>query len=60
MFIQNPTVAAHYEQEFSRLYATAKLGLKTLPSAQKCELLDLKNAEQNSQSVNVDTSHPEE
>ncbi|NMG09876.1 phospholipase D-like domain-containing protein [Brasilonema sp. UFV-L1] len=37
MFIQNPTVAAHYEREFSRLYQTAQLGLKTLSSAQKCK-----------------------
>lgn len=37
--IQNPIVAAHYEQEFSRLYGTAKVGLKTLSSAQKCQQL---------------------
>jgi phosphatidylserine/phosphatidylglycerophosphate/cardiolipin synthase-like enzyme len=36
MFIQNSTVAAHYEREFSRLYQTAKLGLEALPSAKKC------------------------
>lgn len=34
--IDNPTVAAHYEREFSRLYGTAVLGLKSLPRAQKC------------------------
>lgn len=60
VFIQNPTVAAHYEQEFSRLYQTARLGLKTLPAAQKCEFLNLKKPEQNLKSVNIDTSHPEE
>ncbi|MGH8000272.1 MAG: phospholipase D-like domain-containing protein [Brasilonema sp.] len=45
IFIQNPTVAAHYEREFSRLYQTAELGLKTLSSAQKCELLNFNNAD---------------
>ncbi|HEY9708786.1 MAG TPA: phospholipase D-like domain-containing protein, partial [Oculatellaceae cyanobacterium] len=34
--IDNPTVAAHYEREFSRLYETAVVGLKSLPRAQKC------------------------
>jgi phosphatidylserine/phosphatidylglycerophosphate/cardiolipin synthase-like enzyme len=34
--IENPTVAAHYEREFSRLYRTAVVGLKSLPHAQKC------------------------
>jgi phosphatidylserine/phosphatidylglycerophosphate/cardiolipin synthase-like enzyme len=34
--IDNPTVAAHYEREFSRLYGTAVVGLKSLPRAQKC------------------------
>lgn len=34
--IQNPTVAAHYEREFSRLYATAVVGLSSLPHAQQC------------------------
>ena len=34
--IDNPTVAAHYEREFSRLYGTAMLGVKTLPHAQTC------------------------
>ena len=37
IFIDNPTVAAHYEQEFNRLYQTAELGLKSLPRAQKCQ-----------------------
>ena len=37
--IQNPTVAAHYEREFSRLYGTAMVGLKSLPHSQKCNLL---------------------
>lgn len=36
--IQNPTVAAHYEREFSRLYATAVLGLESLPRAHKCQV----------------------
>lgn len=35
--IQNSLVAAHYEQEFNRLYETAQLGLKTLSHAQKCQ-----------------------
>jgi phosphatidylserine/phosphatidylglycerophosphate/cardiolipin synthase-like enzyme len=35
--IDNPIVAAHYEQEFSRLYGTAVLGLNSLPRAQKCQ-----------------------
>ena len=34
--IANPTVAAHYEQEFTRLYQTAVLGTESLPHAQKC------------------------
>ena len=34
--IENPTVAAHYEREFSRLYKTAVVGLSSLPRAQKC------------------------
>ncbi|HAJ61479.1 MAG TPA: phospholipase [Cyanobacteria bacterium UBA8543] len=34
--IDNPTVAAHYEREFSRLYETAVVGLKSLPGAHKC------------------------
>ena len=34
--IDNPTVAAHYEREFSRLYGTAVVGLNSLPRAQKC------------------------
>jgi phosphatidylserine/phosphatidylglycerophosphate/cardiolipin synthase-like enzyme len=34
--IDNPTVAAHYEREFSRLYGTAVVGLKSLPHARKC------------------------
>lgn len=34
--IDNPTVAAHYEQEFSRLYKTAVLGKASLPYARDC------------------------
>lgn len=34
--IDNPTVAAHYEQEFNRLYKTAVVGPKSLPRAQPC------------------------
>lgn len=34
--IDNPIVAAHYEREFSRLYKTAVVGLKSLPHAQPC------------------------
>lgn len=34
--IDNPTVAAHYELEFSRLYGTAVMGSKSLPHAQNC------------------------
>jgi len=34
--IENSKVAAHYEREFSRLYGTAVVGLKSLPNAQKC------------------------
>jgi phosphatidylserine/phosphatidylglycerophosphate/cardiolipin synthase-like enzyme len=34
--LDNPTVAAHYEREFSRLYGTAVVGLKSLPHARKC------------------------
>ncbi|SRR5579883_203564 len=36
VFIQNPLVAPHYEQEFNRLYETAKIGVKSLPHAHKC------------------------
>ncbi len=36
--IENPTVAAHYEREFNRLYKTAVVGLSSLPHAQKCRL----------------------
>ncbi|NJM74102.1 MAG: phosphatidylserine/phosphatidylglycerophosphate/cardiolipin synthase family protein [Scytonema sp. RU_4_4] len=60
IFIQNPTVAAHYEREFSRLYQTAQLGLKTLSSAHKCEFLNLKNVDKNYQKVNFNTFKPEE
>jgi phosphatidylserine/phosphatidylglycerophosphate/cardiolipin synthase-like enzyme len=35
--IDNPTVAAHYEREFSRLFSTAVVGVKSLPHAQTCE-----------------------
>ena len=35
--IANPTVAAHYEREFSQLYKTAVLGKESLPHAQKCD-----------------------
>lgn len=34
--IDNPTVAAHYEREFSRLYKTAVLGKASLPYAHTC------------------------
>lgn len=34
--IDNPTVAAHYEREFSRLYQTAVLGKASLPHARDC------------------------
>lgn len=34
--IDNPTVAAHYEREFSRLYKTAVLGKASLPYARNC------------------------
>lgn len=35
--IDNPTVAAHYEREFNRLYKTAIVGAKSLPHAQTCD-----------------------
>jgi len=35
--IQNPTVAAHYEREFNRLYQRAQVGIKSLHHAQKCQ-----------------------
>ena len=34
--IDNPTVAAHYEREFDRLYKTAVVGQESLPHARKC------------------------
>lgn len=34
--IDNPTVAAHYEREFNRLYKTAVVGFKSLPHARQC------------------------
>jgi len=34
--IDNPTVAAHYEREFTRLYETAVVGSRSLPHAHKC------------------------
>jgi phosphatidylserine/phosphatidylglycerophosphate/cardiolipin synthase-like enzyme len=34
--INNPTVAAHYEREFNRLYSSAIVGIKSLPYAHKC------------------------
>jgi phosphatidylserine/phosphatidylglycerophosphate/cardiolipin synthase-like enzyme len=34
--IDNPTVAAHYEREFNRLYATAILGKASMPQAKAC------------------------
>jgi len=48
IFIQNPIVAPHYEREFSRLYETAKVGLKTLHHAQQCKGDLLRNAAQKS------------
>jgi phosphatidylserine/phosphatidylglycerophosphate/cardiolipin synthase-like enzyme len=44
--IENPTVAAHYEQEFSRLYKTAVVGFKSLPDARKCSSNNLVNPSQ--------------
>uniref|UniRef100_A0A0C1R4N6 phospholipase D n=1 Tax=Tolypothrix bouteillei VB521301 TaxID=1479485 RepID=A0A0C1R4N6_9CYAN len=43
VFIKNSIVAAHYEREFNRLYETAELGLKTLPSARKCSIISILN-----------------
>ncbi|MBW4547919.1 MAG: phosphatidylserine/phosphatidylglycerophosphate/cardiolipin synthase family protein [Symplocastrum torsivum CPER-KK1] len=34
--IDNPTVAAHYEREFNRLYGTAVVGLDSLPQSHQC------------------------
>jgi phosphatidylserine/phosphatidylglycerophosphate/cardiolipin synthase-like enzyme len=34
--IDHPTVAAHYEREFNRLYATAILGKASMPHAKAC------------------------
>ncbi|MBF2008462.1 MAG: phosphatidylserine/phosphatidylglycerophosphate/cardiolipin synthase family protein [Chlorogloeopsis fritschii C42_A2020_084] len=51
IFIQNPTVAAHYEREFSRLYKTAQVGLATLPRAQKCQAQFLPQTTSESESL---------
>lgn len=49
--IQNPTVAAHYEREFSRLYQTAVLGLESLPRARKCQSVKTSTAPTSLKSV---------
>ncbi|HEY9636519.1 MAG TPA: phosphatidylserine/phosphatidylglycerophosphate/cardiolipin synthase family protein [Coleofasciculaceae cyanobacterium] len=49
--IDNPTVAAHYEREFSRLYGTAVIGLGSLPHAQKCSSDGLVSPTQPSTSI---------
>ncbi|MDM9385070.1 phosphatidylserine/phosphatidylglycerophosphate/cardiolipin synthase family protein [Chlorogloeopsis sp. ULAP01] len=51
IFIHNPTVAAHYEREFSRLYQTAQVGLATLPYAQKCQAQFLPQTASESESL---------
>ncbi len=56
IFIQNPTVAAHYEREFSRLYGTAKVGLKTLPRTHKCEDTLLKTTHTSTEPIELDDS----
>ncbi|HEY9702545.1 MAG TPA: phosphatidylserine/phosphatidylglycerophosphate/cardiolipin synthase family protein, partial [Allocoleopsis sp.] len=37
VIIENPTVSQHYEREFNRLYSTAIIGEKSLPSGKKCQ-----------------------
>jgi phosphatidylserine/phosphatidylglycerophosphate/cardiolipin synthase-like enzyme len=37
VIIDHPTVAAHYEREFNRLYATAILGKASMPHAKACD-----------------------
>jgi phosphatidylserine/phosphatidylglycerophosphate/cardiolipin synthase-like enzyme len=44
--IDNPTVAAHYEQEFNRLYGTAVLGLDSLPQSHQCGSDSLRSPKQ--------------
>ena len=56
IFIQNPTVAAHYEREFSRLYRTAKVGLKTLPHTHKCGDILLKTTPSSTEPTESDDS----
>jgi len=36
VIIDHPTVAAHYEREFNRLYSTAILGKASMPQAKPC------------------------
>ncbi|MBO3459647.1 phospholipase D-like domain-containing protein [Aetokthonos hydrillicola Thurmond2011] len=47
VFVQNTTVAPHYEREFNRLYQTAKVGLSALPHAQPCASSSVNTTEQN-------------
>jgi phosphatidylserine/phosphatidylglycerophosphate/cardiolipin synthase-like enzyme len=54
--IDNLTVAAHYEREFSRLYKTAVLGLKSLPHTQKCSSNDLVNPVQTTTPTELEPS----
>jgi phosphatidylserine/phosphatidylglycerophosphate/cardiolipin synthase-like enzyme len=54
--IANPTVAAHYEREFSQLYKTAVLGKESLPHAQKCDSDILVSPTQPTTSTELETN----
>lgn len=54
--IDNPTVAAHYEREFSRLYGTAIVGLKSLPHAHKCNSNNLRSPTQSTTPIDLESS----
>lgn len=55
VFIQNPIVAPHYEQEFNRLYTTAKVGLKALPHAHNCSDSIINNVQQSTTPKELET-----
>ncbi|MGQ4648422.1 DUF655 domain-containing protein [Lyngbya aestuarii] len=62
LVIDNPTVAAHFEQEFARLYSNAVLGVpatlqqKIQTEMQKCPRLEVKKTDVSGQLVNLNTA----
>ncbi|AFZ28091.1 phosphatidylserine/phosphatidylglycerophosphate/cardiolipin synthase [Cylindrospermum stagnale PCC 7417] len=68
LVVENPTVAAHYVREFSRLYANFKPGLppklqaKITAEAKKCPQIKTPSSSENKAitKVNLNTASPEE